>query len=326
MKKRRVIPKVTTTIRHLWLKKLGGIETVSVRNKEWFALLEEDTRNSLMIEGYFVSRADIKDIIENPKYSRTGYKVLGYFDAAVASYELAFQQYKTGEFKLTKSIIRQVHSMMFKGDPNFVYLPGEWRKGEIEITGAGVKTSSSFKIEEHIEKLIEIVNKPEEDLIRKVAIAHDMFEQIHPFPDGNGRVGRILLNFILVGHGLPNIAIKGSERNKKIYINALEEADSIVSDILTGGRKRDIFLKPLIELEDLINKGLAIAMDVIICDRFNKLKGLITLGEVAKTMNKPITSIRVACSQKKHICTSIKGVIKTHPDLFFPPKEMNNEF
>lgn len=320
MQKRRIIPTTKTNLRHLWLDKLGGIETVSVRNKEWLTLLREDTRNSLMIEGYFVSRAELKEAIENPKYTKVGYKVLGYFDAAVASYELAFQQYKSNEFKVTKSIIRQIHSMMFRGDPNFSYSPGEWRKGELEITGAKIKTASPFKVEEYIENLIDIVNRPGEDLIRKVAVIHDMFEQIHPFPDGNGRVGRIFLNFILVGHGLPNIAIKGSEKNKKIYISALEEADPIVSDILSGKRKKEVFSKPLIQLEDLINRSLAIAMDVIICNRYDKIEKLMPINEIARTLNKPIASVRVACSQKKHICSTIDGVVKTHPDLLKPPK------
>lgn len=320
MQKRRIIPTTKTNLRHLWLDKLGGIETVSVRNKEWLALLREDTRNSLMIEGYFVSRAELKEAIENPKYTKVGYKILGYFDAAVASYELAFQQYKSNEFKVTKSIIRQIHSMMFRGDPHFSYSPGEWRKGELEITGAKIKTASSFKIENCIDNLIDTINRPGEDLIRKVAVTHDMFEQIHPFPDGNGRVGRILLNFILIGHGLPNIAIKGSEKNKKIYISALEEADSIVPKILNGKRKKEAFSKPLIQLEDLINKSLAIAMDVIICNRYDRIKKLMPISEIARILNQPIKSVRVACSQKKHICSTIDGVVKTHPDLLKPPE------
>jgi hypothetical protein len=60
MQKRRIIPSKKTTLRHLWLEKLGGIQSVSVRNKEWLVLLEADTRNSLMIEGYFVSRAELR--------------------------------------------------------------------------------------------------------------------------------------------------------------------------------------------------------------------------------------------------------------------------
>lgn len=320
MQKRRIIPTIKTNLRHLWLDKLEGIETVSIRNKEWLALLREDTRNSLMIEGHFVSRAELKEAIDNPKYTNVGYKILGYFDAAVASYELAFQQYKSKEFKLTKSIIRQMHSMMFRGDPNFHYSPGEWRQGEVTIVGANIKTTSPLKIEESIENLVYIVNKPEKNLIRKAAIIHDMFEQIHPFPDGNGRVGRILLNFILVGHGFPNIAIKGSEINKKKYVGALEEADPIISDILDKKKKTGIFLKPLVQLEDLINQGLAIAMDVIICNRYNRIKKLMPIDEVAKIINKSVKSMRVACSQKKLICSTIDGTVKTHPDLLNPPQ------
>ena len=90
MRKRRIIPITVANLRLAWFKKLGGIKHVSVKNKEWLILLKEDTRNSLMIEGYFVSRAEIIDIIKNPKYTKTGYKVLGYFDSAFFSYELAF--------------------------------------------------------------------------------------------------------------------------------------------------------------------------------------------------------------------------------------------
>lgn len=320
MGKQRIIPTATTNLRRAWLKKLGGIESVSVRNKEWFILLKEDTRNSLMIEGYFVSRAELADIIQNPKYTEIGYKVLGYFDAAVASYELAFQQYKTNEFRLTKPIVRQIHSLMFRGDPNFGWTPGEWRKGEMIITGARVKPSSPFKIEAQIERLIEIANAPEENLIRKIAVVHDMFEQIHPFPDGNGRVGRIIMNFMLVGHGLPNVAIKGSDKNKKIYVDALEEADPIIAEILSGRKAKDPFGKPLVQLEDVINKSLASALDIIICSRYDKVKKLMSLKDAAKALEKPLLSLSVACSQKKHICAKMDGKIRTHPDLFKSPK------
>jgi Fic family protein len=318
-KERRIIPISSIELRHLWLENLGGIQTVSVKNKEWLTLLSEDTRNSLMIEGHFVSKAEIEEILKNPKYTKTDYKVLGYFDAAVASYELAFQQYKSGEFNLSKSIIRQIHSLMFRGDPYFSYTPGEWRKGEIKIVGSSINTPSPFYVEKYIDNLVKIVNEPEKNLVRKIAIIHDMFEQIHPFPDGNGRVGRILLNFILIGHGLPNIAIKGSEKDKKNYIIALEEADPIISKILTGKNEKNYFSKPLLKLENLINRSLAVAMDIIICNRFNKIKELVSINDAAKMLNRPANSIRVACSQKKYICTKINNEIKTHPILFKPP-------
>ncbi len=316
--KRRIIPSTTANLRFEWFSHLGGLSSVSVRNREWMDLLKEDTRNSLMIEGYFVTRAEIIDIIENPKYSKTQYRVLGYFDAAFASYELAFQQFQTHEYRLTKSIVRQIHSLMFRGDPNFSWTPGEWRKGDIEITGAKLKTTSPFEIELRIEKMLEIANASTDNLVRKLAVVHDLFEQIHPFPDGNGRVGRILLNFILVAHGYPNIAIKGTEKDRLEYINALEFADPLVFALIKNNFNVP-FDRPLIQLEEIINRSLAVALDVVICNKFNQTTPLLSLADVSKLTGRPIQSLRVACAQKKLICSKIGSKVMTHPDLFVSP-------
>lgn len=314
----RIIPIKNIDIRKAWLQKLGGLAGVSVKNKEWLTLLEEDTRNSLMIEGYVVSRAEMKDIIQNPKYDPVAYKVLGYFDAALFSYEFALQQYRTNEFQITKAMIKQIHSLMFRSDPNFTYIPGEWRKGEIQIMGSNVKTVNPFQIEEKIDLLVKIANSKNIDVIRKAALVHCMFEQIHPFPDGNGRAGRILLNFILVANGLPNISIKGADKDRANYIKALEKADPIVKNLLTG--ERDFFRHPLTELEDLINKNLAIATDFIICSRFDREKKLLTVKEMSSVMNKSINTFKVGFSQKKYISSVIdSGGVKSHPDLMKMP-------
>ena len=74
------------------------------------------------------------------------------------------------------------------------------------------------------------------DVIKRAVIFHTLFEVIHPFPDGNGRVGRILLNTILVENGLLNVAF----RNREEYINALRESEEgavIVIGKLSRGRK-----------------------------------------------------------------------------------------
>lgn len=52
------------------------------------------------------------------------------------------------------------------------------------------------------------------------AVVHNQFENIHPFRDGNGRVGRILLNNILLKHGLPPINI--NLKNRKEYYESLQ--------------------------------------------------------------------------------------------------------
>lgn len=313
-------------LRQEWLSALGGLEGVSVKNKEWLNLLEEDTRQSLMIEGHFVDRRELKEIVQNKKQdvSATAHKVLGYFDAALFSYEFAFQQYRTGEFELTKALIRQIHSSMFRSDPHFQYQPaGEWRKGSITIFGSRVKPPTYNQVEGEIDRLIAAINGAKGDAVKKAAMAHARFEQIHPFPDGNGRVGRILMNFILVAHGFPNAAIKGeSEEERNEYIKTLEEADPRVAEVLNGRKGYKEFLqKPLVSLEDLINKNLAVSLDRIICGRFPERTGneLMKIDEVAKAAGKSINSFRVACSQKKIICSKVKG-LQSHPLLLQAPK------
>jgi Fic family protein len=312
-------------LRQEWLSVLGGLEGASVKNKEWLNLLEEDTRQSLMIEGHFVDRRELKEIIQRRGQDTNAmtHRVLGYFDAALFSYEFAFQQYRMREFELTKALVRQIHSLMFRSDPYFQYQPaGEWRKGSITIAGSKVKPPSYDRVEGEIERLIRAMNNAKGDAIKKAAMAHAFFEQIHPFPDGNGRVGRILMNFILVAHGFPNVAIKGeSEEEISEYIKTLEEADPRVSEVLNGRRSYKEFLqKPLVALEDLINKNLAVALDRIICNRFSERTGknLMKIDEVAKATGKNKYSFRVACSQKKIICFKIKS-LQSHPLLLQTP-------
>lgn len=121
---KRIIPFSSIELRKKWLQKLGGLSSVSVKNKEWIVLLQEDTRHSLMIEGTFIDKRELRAILGDRQYrNEESYKVLGYFDAALASYELAFQQYRSNEFSISKPIIRQIYAMMFRNDPYFSYEP-----------------------------------------------------------------------------------------------------------------------------------------------------------------------------------------------------------
>jgi len=60
------------------------------------------------------------------------------------------------------------------------------------------------------------------------AIFHHKFEKIHPFMDGNGRTGRILMNYIFLSHGYPPIII--SQKTRAKYLSALNKADKLTID------------------------------------------------------------------------------------------------
>ena len=67
---------------------------------------------------------------------------------------------------------------------------------------------------------LDTVNK---DILKSAAYFHAKLENIHPFSDGNGRVGRLMMNYFLIIHNYPPIII--FEEDKKEYYSALEEYD-----------------------------------------------------------------------------------------------------
>lgn len=83
------------------------------------------------------------------------------------------------------------------------------------------------------------------------AIFHHEFVAIHPFDDGNGRMGRILMNFTLMRHGFPPIVIE--QQTRMDYYDALSKADSkdftVLIDYLSSGLKRSLD----IQLDGLTN-------------------------------------------------------------------------
>ena len=67
-------------------------------------------------------------------------------------------------------------------------------------------------------------NHDEEDILTKIARYHIEFEKIHPFEDGNGRTGRLLLNYELLKNNIPPVVISKEERVK--YFEFLRNNDS----------------------------------------------------------------------------------------------------
>ena len=81
--------------------------------------------------------------------------------------------------------------------------------------------------------LLEQLGELKATSVQRAALAHWGFETIHPFPDGNGRVGRLLLNLVLGAQGIPWVTIRAEERDA--YFHALERGQ-VDGDILEWGR------------------------------------------------------------------------------------------
>lgn len=101
--------------------------------------------------------------------------------------------------------------------------PGEYKHHDY-VTGKNEVGASVDDVQEEVcELLDELIDIDDKNALVGAAYFHAKFENIHPFSDGNGRVGRLLMNYILLIHNHPPITIY--EEDRKDYYNALEKFD-----------------------------------------------------------------------------------------------------
>ncbi len=119
---------------------------------------------------------------------------------------------------ISESVIKQIHYLVLadKKDDRGVY-----RKIPVRIMGAKHEPVQPYLIEPRMKQLLQDFNESAEHIVTKLARFHIEFESIHPFIDGNGRTGRLLVNFELMKVGFPPIDIKFSDRIA--YYNAFDE-------------------------------------------------------------------------------------------------------
>lgn len=122
------------------------------------------------------------------------------------------------EKPLTERIIKDIHYLVLsdKKDDRGVY-----RKIPVRIMGAAHEPVQPDLILPKMEQLIVDLNSSNKNIVTKLARFHIEFESIHPFIDGNGRTGRLLVNLELMKAGYPPIDIKFTDRIK--YYQAFDE-------------------------------------------------------------------------------------------------------
>lgn len=221
----------------------GGLpspERVAVVWGEW---LHHDTHHSTAIEGNTLSQAQVDRVIDGTRRAVGGndliedMEVLGYSRAAQWVYAQAVgeREWTAGDL-VSLSEVRQVHTLVmelawaFRPHPDATEEegPGSWRRHQIRPFGAGMTPPSFVEIDAQMRDWVAMTNSLREPsshpMPERVARSHAAFERIHPFLDGNGRTGRLLLNLVLVRLGLPPAIIH--RRSRDTYLRALHRADN----------------------------------------------------------------------------------------------------
>ncbi len=142
------------------------------------------------------------------------------FEAKNLARVLSYIDLKAKESSLTLDIILLLHKMLLSNIRDDI--AGRFRK-ENEWVRVGTHIAPDPKeVLLRLEGMLtEYNSKPEEHIIKKLALQHLTFEYIHPFVDGNGRIGRVLMDCFLIREGYVPINIKYSNRSE--YYLAFEE-------------------------------------------------------------------------------------------------------
>lgn len=178
-----------------------------------------------------------RDAPSGTKNSGSTWKFRGYGEAAnwVYGQSLHRRLLERDHDLLTLHELREIHHRTvgpaWDASPPEPMQPGEgagaFRLSEIRHLRDGLKPPAASEVHAQVSTWLEKINAgPDErtHLTEWLADAHAQFERIHPFRDGNGRVGRLVLNLLLVRNGAPPAVIY--KRQRAAYLQGLKAADS----------------------------------------------------------------------------------------------------
>lgn len=154
------------------------------------------------------------------------------------------------DVELSVSIVKEIHELLTE---RLQHDKGQFKTEENYIKGAEFNTAPPGQVPLLMEQLIGNLNyrldvaTTDESILAAVLETHIQFEKIHPFSDGNGRTGRMVMNYALLANDLPPLIIKKSERNT--YMQILGEAQVKVFPSAEDLQKFIAFATPMIAEE-----------------------------------------------------------------------------
>jgi excisionase family DNA binding protein len=151
---------------------------------------------ALALEGVTIDKKPLKDHLE----------AVGHRDAFLYVVSLV-----SDKVAVSERIIREIHSLFLinKSEDKGVY-----RRIPVKIMGAHHEPPQPYLVPVQMERLLADLSPDNRHIIETAVLFHLDFEGIHPFIDGNGRTGRLILNLMLMQAGYPPIDVKFADRRK----------------------------------------------------------------------------------------------------------------
>lgn len=189
--------------------------------ESWSEFSKIFTYNTNAIEGSKLNAADVNSILDNDKWPDKSKEDI----AEAYGVDEAISYIRKTDEHMSIDLIKKIHKIVFKNSKSFA---GKLRKKGEEVVVMGSnglvvhEGAPQARITHLLNELIKWyeLNKKKYPGLVLGAVVHNQFENIHPFADGNGRVGRILLNNILIKHNLPPINI--DLKNRFEYYETLQ--------------------------------------------------------------------------------------------------------
>ena len=248
----------------------------------------ELTYSSNAIEGNSLTRLETAEIVEKGLYSAIAGKPLkDQLEAINHAKALELVASLTDKLKshqfITEEHIKAVHKIILNGIDDA--WAGRYRKTEVFIRGTSLVLPKPKEIPSLMRRFINWLSfQQEQHPVMIATLVHLKFVTIHPFIDGNGRVGRLLMNLILQLGGYPPAIIKQEEKSR--YLETLNLAQ-------TKSNLEPFSLLVQEAVERSLDAYLNAAQEKPILATFIKTQGkLLKIGELAQLTNEPVPTIR----------------------------------
>ncbi|MBI5222408.1 MAG: Fic family protein [Candidatus Magasanikbacteria bacterium] len=183
----------------------------------WTSYAVQFIFESNAIEGSKLNQAEVNSIVRKKYIKKT---IERREIREVGNSIAAFNLVRSGEFKFNQHQIINLHKLLVEG----LSINTGYKKVDIVVNNK--TTTPVGEVRHEMNQLLNWWKENKKSQRHPLAIAadwHQRFESIHPFEDGNGRVGRLLFNFILLQCGYPPILFL--YQNRQLYFNALNQAD-----------------------------------------------------------------------------------------------------